>query len=113
MRYRRATVAGATYFFTVNLAEWKRTVPVDHVDLLRAVVQKVMAAYRCHIDAMVILPDHLHAVWTLPVGDCGYAIRWMLIKPGFSRQLAKANGATKAASPKANEEYGNGDIGCI
>ena len=87
LRYRRATVAGATYFFTVNLAEWKRTVPVDHVDLLRAVVQKVKATHQFQIDAMVILPDDLHAVWTLPVRDGDYATRWMLIKAGFSRRI--------------------------
>ncbi|MGH8581310.1 MAG: REP-associated tyrosine transposase [Gammaproteobacteria bacterium] len=69
MDYRRAKVAGGTYFFTVNLAERNRNLLVEHVDLLRAVVQKVKSAHRFHIDAMVILPDHLHAVWTLPVGD--------------------------------------------
>jgi REP element-mobilizing transposase RayT len=37
------------------------------------------------IDAMVALPDHLHAVWTLPEGDTDFAIRWGLIKSGFSR----------------------------
>ncbi len=87
--YRRAKVAGGTYFFTVNLAERKRNLLVEHVDLLRAVVQKVKSAHRFHIDAMVILPDHLHAVWTLPGGDCDYMTRWMLIKAGFSRQIAK------------------------
>ena len=34
---------------------------------------------------MVALPDHLHAVWTLPEGDTDFAIRWRLIKSGFSR----------------------------
>lgn len=89
MRYRRANVAGGTYFFTVNLAERKRTLLVDHVDLLGAVVQKVKATYRFHIAAIVSLPDHLHAVWTLSVGDCDYATRWMLIKAGFSRRIAE------------------------
>ena len=70
MRYRRADVAGGTYFFTVNLAERKRTLLVDHVDVLRTVMQKVKATHPFHIDAMVILPDHLHALWTLPEGDC-------------------------------------------
>ena len=69
MRYRRADVAGGTYFFTVNLAERKRTLLVDHVDVLRAVMKKVKATHPFHIDAMVILPDHLHALWTLPEGD--------------------------------------------
>ena len=75
MRYRRADVAGGTYFFTVNLAERKRTLLVDHVDVLRTVMQKVKTTHPLHIDAMVILPDHLHALWTLPEGDCNEFIR--------------------------------------
>jgi putative transposase len=89
MRYRRANVAGGTYFFTVNLVERKRTLLVDHVDVLRAVIQKVKAMHRFQIDAIVILPDHLRAVWTPRVGDCDYATCWTLIKVGFSRGLAK------------------------
>jgi len=100
MRYRRANVAGGTYFFTVNLAERKRTLLVDHVDLLRAVIEKIKAAHRFKIDAMVILPDHLHAVWTLPMGDCDYATRWMLIKAGFSRDLAKDERRNKSRVAK-------------
>lgn len=69
MRYRRVDVAGGTYFFTVNLAERKRTLLVDYVDVLRSVIREVKAKHPFPIDAMVILPDHLHAVWTLPVGD--------------------------------------------
>jgi putative transposase len=89
MRYRRADVPGGTYFFTVNLTERKRTLLVDHMEVLRAVIQKVKALHPFRIDAMVILPDHLHAVWTLPVGDCDYPTRWMLIKTGFSRHIPK------------------------
>ena len=85
MRYRRADVAGGTYFFTVNLAERKRRLLVDHVDALRMVMQRVKSSHPFHIDAMVILPDHLHALWTLPAGDRDYPTRWMLIKSGFSR----------------------------
>lgn len=62
MCYRRADVAGGTYFFTVNLAERKRTLLVEHVDVLRAVIQKVKAMHTFRIDAMVILPDHLHTL---------------------------------------------------
>ena len=87
MRYRRAKVAGGTYFFTVNLAERSRTLLVDHVDTLRMVIREVKAHHPFHIDAMVILPDHLHAIWTLPEGDCGYPTRWTLIKAGFSRRI--------------------------
>jgi putative transposase len=89
MRYRRADVTGGTYFFTVNLAERKRALLVDHIDILRTMMHKVKAMHPFPIDAMVVLPDHLHALWTLPVGDDDYPIRWMLIKAGFSRQLPK------------------------
>jgi putative transposase len=40
-----------------------------------------------YIDAFVVLPDHLHAIWTLPEGDADFATRWMLIKAGFSRRM--------------------------
>ena len=89
MRYRRADVTGGTYFFTVNLAERKRMLLVDHIDVLRTVMQKLKSRHPFHIDAMVVLPDHLHAVWALPEGDADYPIRWTLIKAGFSRCLPK------------------------
>ena len=104
MRYRRADVTGGTYFFTVNLAERKRSLLVDHIDVLRMVMQKVKSMHAFHIDAMVILPDHLHALWTLPVGDCDYPTRWMLIKTGFSRQIPK--GERRSASRQAKGERG-------
>ncbi|MGC8490610.1 MAG: REP-associated tyrosine transposase [Syntrophobacteraceae bacterium] len=87
MRYRRVKRPGGTYFFTVNLAERNRTFLVDYVDSLRSVIRDVMARHPFSIDAAVILPDHLHALWTLPAGDCDYPIRWGLIKAGFSRRV--------------------------
>lgn len=89
MRYRRADVAGGTYFFTVNLAERRRDLLVEHVDVLRAAVREVKERHPFHIDAFVVLPDHLHTIWSLPPGDADYATRWMLIKAGFSRRVAK------------------------
>lgn len=85
MRYRRAKVPGGTYFFTVNLAERKRTLLVDHIDDLRNAVRKVLNDHPFRIDAMVVLPDHLHAVWKLPEGDADYSMRRALIKAGFLR----------------------------
>lgn len=87
MRYRRANIPGATYFFTVNLADRRSGMLVDHVDALRDSLQRVKRAHPFRIDAMVVLPDHLHALWTLPNDDADFATRWMLIKAGFSRQL--------------------------
>ena len=80
MRYRRAKIDGGTYFFTVNLAERGRTPLVDHVEHLRNTVRLVKSRHPFIIDAIVILPDHLHALWTLPEGDADYSTRWALIK---------------------------------
>ena len=104
MRYRRAQVAGGTYFFTVNLAERKHTLLVDHVDVLRKVIQKVKSAHPFHIDGMVVLPDHLHALWTLPTGDSNYPMRWMLIKTDFSRRMPKGE-------PRSNSRITKGERG--
>ena len=60
---------------------------VDHVNMLRESVRLVKTAHPFIIDAMVIMPDHLHTLWTLPEGDSDFSTRWGLIKSGFSRQL--------------------------
>ena len=89
MQYRRANVVGGTYFFTVNLAERRSGLLVDYIDVLRASVRRVKERHTFHIDAFVVLPDHLHAIWTLPDGDADFSTRWMLIKAGFSRHIPK------------------------
>jgi putative transposase len=89
MRYRRADVTGGTYFFTVNLAERQNTLLVDEIDTLRNVMKQVKRHHPFTIDAIVVLPDHLHALLTLPEDDKDFATRWMLIKSGFSRQIPK------------------------
>ena len=65
----------------------KQRLLIEHIVLLREVVRKVKAMDRFEIDAMVILPGHLHAVWTLTVGDADYSTRWGLTTVGFSRRL--------------------------
>jgi len=89
MRYRRADVGGATYFITANLAERRLTLLTDHVDALREAVRRVKARHPFDIDAMVVLPDHLHLLMTLPVGDADFSTRIGAIKSTFSRQLPK------------------------
>lgn len=89
MRYRRNYVEGGTYFFTVNLLERGNTLLVDHIDVLREAVRVVKQRRPFCIDACVVLPDHLHAVWTLPEGDVDYSSRWREIKKRFSRSLPK------------------------
>jgi len=79
--YRRAHTAGATYFFTVVTYQRQPIlcdVAVRHA--LRAAISSVRAAWPFSIDAWVLLPDHLHCIWTLPPGDADYATRWSMIK---------------------------------
>ena len=85
--YRRARVPGGTYFFTVNLADRRSRLLVDRIDDLRAALRHVRSRHPFAIDAMVVLPDHLHAVWTLPPGDADHSLRWRLLKSGFSRRV--------------------------
>jgi putative transposase len=85
--YRRNRVAGGTYFFTVTLRDRSSDVLVRHVGLLRNAFRTVRAERPFAIDAIVILPDHLHAIWTLPEGDADYSGRWRAIKSRFTRNL--------------------------
>jgi putative transposase len=85
--YRRHLVAGGSYFFTVNLADRRLRLLVDHIDALRAAFHYTKARHSFAIDAIVVLPDHLHAIWTLPEGDHDFPLRWRLIKASFSRSL--------------------------
>lgn len=86
--YRRCRVEGGCYFFTVNLLE---RAPNDlltrHIEVLRDAVAKVRAARPFRVDAWVVLPDHMHCVWTLPDGDDDFSTRWRLIKSFFAREL--------------------------
>ena len=104
MHYRRAEAAGGTYFFTANLAERHSDLLVREVEELRMVIQTVKKAHPFTTLAMVVLPEHLHAIWRLPPGDANYPLRWSQIKAGFSRRLAK--GEHIRASRKTKRERG-------
>ena len=86
MQYRRAFVPGGTYFFTVVTAR-RRLIFTDEkaVALLRQAFLHVKAKRPFTVDAMVVLPDHLHCLWTLPSEDCDYPLRWRLIKTRIAR----------------------------
>ena len=86
-QYSRAYIAGGTFFFTVALLERKRDLLVANVDILRDAFRSVHRRYPFRIDAIVVLPDHLHAMWSLPAGDSDFSTRWRLIKTAFTRQI--------------------------
>ncbi|HET7315281.1 REP-associated tyrosine transposase [Salinisphaera sp.] len=88
MRYRRNYVVGGCYFFTVVTAGRRPWLgKARHVDLLRAAFRNVRSRHPFAIEAMVVLPDHLHAIWTLPPADGDYSLRWRLIKSDVSRRI--------------------------
>ena len=87
VNYRRNFVPGGTYFFTVTLANRKSKILVDHVDLLRDALRVARQERPFVIDAIVILPDHLHAIFKLPSGDPDFPGRWRRIKGHFSSAL--------------------------
>ncbi len=88
--YRRAHVPGASWFFTVNLAQRRgNRLLVEHIACLRSAFDKVRVACPFRIEAVVVLPDHLHCIMTLPDGDADFSTRWRLIKGNFSRQIEK------------------------
>ena len=99
VRYRRLRTAGATYFFTVALRNRRADTLVSHIQELRQAIERTRAVRPFDIDAMVVLPDHLHTVWTLPEGDSDYSARWRSIKSGFVRAL-RAGGMTLVANAK-------------
>jgi putative transposase len=85
VRYRRNLVPGGTFFFTVTLADRRSSALVDHVGLLRAAFRETRDRSPFAIEAIVILPDHLHAILTLPSGDADFPGRWKAIKAAFTR----------------------------
>jgi putative transposase len=99
--YRRNFIPGASYFFTVNLAERRLRLLTDNIDLLRDAIRYAQARHLFSIDAAVVLPDHLHAIWTLPDGDADFAMRWRLIKATFSRRLPRQERISLSRSSKA------------
>jgi putative transposase len=87
VHYRRAYLPGASYFFTVTLRNRRSQLLVEHVDVLRAAVRTVKRLSPFTLDAAVILPEHLHMIWTLPEGDSDFSGRWRAIKARFTHAL--------------------------
>lgn len=89
VNYRRSQEKGATYFFTVNLKNRKENYLIHYIEQLRESFRVVKQQYPFEIIASVILPDHLHTIWTLPENDANYSARWKAIKSIFTRLVIK------------------------
>jgi putative transposase len=84
--YRRIKVKAGTYFFTVVTYGRRPFLTNEHVrTALREGIQEVRQALPFTIEAWVLLPDHLHAIWTLPKNDDNFTSRWAIIKRSVSR----------------------------
>jgi len=103
-RYRRLNIEGGTFFFTVTLADRTSDLLVTHIDRLRDIYRSVQHERPFDSVAICILPDHLHAIWSLPPGDSDFATRWNIIKGGFSRGLPSS--ASRSPSKLAKREKG-------
>ena len=88
--YLRPKISGARVFFTVALARRGSTILMDEVTRLREAVRLTKSERPFDIDAWVVLPDHLHAVWTLPAGDWDFSTRWGAIKARFTMSVRRA-----------------------
>ncbi len=85
MKYRRSKQTGGCYFFTVVTYQRQPLFSIpENIDRLRIAFKREIKKHPFTIDAIVILPDHLHALWRLPVGDNDYSTRWSRIKRYFS-----------------------------
>ncbi|WP_416384039.1 REP-associated tyrosine transposase [Psychrobacter sp. TAE2020] len=80
MQYRRHYIQGSSYFFTINLADRSSDLLIKQIETLRYAFKTVKQKHPFHIDAIVILPDHLHMLCTMPHDDANFSIRIKLIK---------------------------------
>lgn len=101
--YRRARQAGGCYFLTLALADRRSDLLVRHVDLLREAIRQARSRRSFRLDAIVVLPEHLHMVMSLPEGDDDFSSRIASMKAAFVRAL-RAQG--HPVRPNAKREAG-------
>ena len=104
MQYRRAFVPGGTFFFTVVTADCRPLFTAQqNIATLRAAFRTVRQRRPFTLEAAVVLPDHLHCIWTLSLGDADFATRWRLSKTWFTRHcgFAESSGYATLTRPTA------------
>ena len=92
--YRRWYISGGTFLFTLVTCDRRRFLAEEQArNSLRLAIEKVREKLPFEITAMVLMLDHLHAVWTLPTGDSNYSLRWKRIKEIFTSNYLAAGGS--------------------
>jgi putative transposase len=105
MRYRRIRQSGATYFFTVITGDPRPLFAQPQaVAIFKKATRTVQLRHPLVIEAEVIMPDHIHTIWTLPENDSDFSKRWMLIKSSFSREYRRdtVSGFASGLTPAYN-----------
>jgi putative transposase len=98
MEYRRSSIKGGRFFFTaVTYKRARLFASYKNIELLREAIRNVKHRHPFVIDAIVLLPEHLHCIWTLPQGDHDFSTRWRLIKSFFSRYCEHGHHELKAS----------------
>ena len=98
--YIRNRTDGASYFFTLNLLNRQSDLLTRHIEELRFAYRKTQHHMPFTLNAMVVLPDHLHLLLTLPDGDHDYAKRIKCLKGQFSRQIPKTEFVNESRANK-------------
>ena len=107
--YIRNCVPGGTYFFTVVTEGRRPLLQGLGLGLLRQTFRQCLDRFPFTIEATVVLPDHLHAIWTLPEGDDEYSKRWGVLKKEFTKKWRAVGGAEQSIS-KARRKEGRGGV---
>jgi putative transposase len=107
MKYRRIFLPGGTFFFTVVTYNRRKILGKEpEISLLREAFRYTLARHPFQMDACVVLPDHIHAIWTMPEDDSDYSTRWRLIKSYFTHNLSHKPGAGGSPSRgKKGEQF--------
>ena len=107
--YRRWRVEGGMFFFTVVTHS---RAPLFSDPAARALLGDKFRAcqeqWPFEVSAIVLLPDHLHAIWSLPLGDSNYPARWAWIKKEFTKSWLDLRGKSLPVSPAREAENRRG-----
>jgi putative transposase len=93
--YRRAFVPGGRWFFTANLLNRRSGLLTKEIAALSEATRRTRDRHPFRIDAFVVLPDHVHTIWTLPTDDADFSTRWRLIKVEFSKSIPRTEHLSK------------------
>jgi putative transposase len=108
--YRRIRTKGATYFFTVVTHERQPILCLpESLKAMQTVFADVARRFPFGMDAWVVLPDHIHVIWTLPEADSNYSTRWAMIKKDITKHL-RSSVYTDAASTESRAHHRDGSV---